>query len=189
MLRQTSLGSVGLVVGGILTIMGFVAYAAGNPTLNLAGFFLGIPLLLGGLALKVTELKPVAIAQPASSEVLALRTQQATSTQNQVRKDVTRYRYGQKVHLDTPLELLGLCPTNEEQPTLISLREAKVGESYALILKFESPHISFDTWQAKQEKIETFFGPGIRVVLSQPTSDQVELALISAVVTSAATGG
>jgi uncharacterized Tic20 family protein len=39
MLRQISLGAVGLVVGGILTLVGFVAYATDNPTLNLVGFF------------------------------------------------------------------------------------------------------------------------------------------------------
>ena len=52
MLRKLSLARVGLTVGGILTIIGFVAYAVDNPTLNLAGFFYGVPILLGGLALK-----------------------------------------------------------------------------------------------------------------------------------------
>lgn len=179
MLRQTSFGSIGLVVGGILTVMGFVAYATGNSTLNLVGFFYGLPLFLGGLALKVTEIKPVPTTQPTSPEVLALRTQQATATQNQVRKDVTRYRYGQKVHLDTSLERIGLCPTNEEQPTLISLREAKIEDSYGLILEFESPRIPFDAWQAKQDRIAKFFGPGVRAMLAQPIQDRVELTLIS----------
>ncbi|WP_268952246.1 hypothetical protein [Planktothrix agardhii] len=43
MLRQTSLGALGLVVGGILTVVGFAAYFADNPTLNLAGFFYPTP--------------------------------------------------------------------------------------------------------------------------------------------------
>ncbi len=47
MLRQTSLGMLGLSVGGILTLVGFVAYFTNQATLNLAGFFYGIPLLLG----------------------------------------------------------------------------------------------------------------------------------------------
>ena len=59
MLRKTSLASLGLTLGGILTLVGFIAYATGNATLNLAGFFYGIPLLLGGLALKASELKPI----------------------------------------------------------------------------------------------------------------------------------
>ncbi|MBD0269590.1 MAG: DUF2854 domain-containing protein, partial [Cyanobacteria bacterium Co-bin8] len=59
MFGKTSLGSILLVVGGILTVVGFVAYFQDNPTLNLAGFFYGIPVLLGGLALRASELKPV----------------------------------------------------------------------------------------------------------------------------------
>ena len=73
MLRQTSLGTLGLILGGVLTVVGLTAYFAGNPTLNLVGFFYGIPLLLGGLALKAAELKPVPFSQPTTPEVLALR--------------------------------------------------------------------------------------------------------------------
>jgi Protein of unknown function (DUF2854). len=59
MLRQISLANLALVVGGIIAAVGFGAYFTDQPTLNLAGFFYGIPLLLGGLALKAAELEPV----------------------------------------------------------------------------------------------------------------------------------
>lgn len=179
MLRQTSLGSFGLVVGGILAVIGFVAYGTGNSTLNLIGFFYGIPIFLGGMALKAAELTPVPVTQPTSPEILALRAQQATTTQNQVRGDVTRYRYGQKAHLDTSLERLGLSPTDEERPDIVGLREAEIEGAYALILEFESPMISLDSWQAKRDKIERFFGPGVQAVLDQPSEDHIELSLIS----------
>ena len=177
MLRQTSLGSLGLWVGGILTIMGFVAYATANPTLNLVGFFYGIPILLGGLALKASELKPVPLSQPTPPSVLKLREEQATTTQNQIRKDVMRYRYGQKAHLDSSLESLGISPTDEERPVLTSLRETEVEGAYTLVLEFNSPLISFERWQEKREKIEKFFGPGIRVDLTKPEGDRVDVAL------------
>ncbi len=179
MLRQTSLGTLGLSVGGILALMGFVAYATGNATLNLVGFFYGIPILLGGLALKASELKPIRLSQPTSPSVLKLRELQATSTQNQIRKDVTRYRYGQTAHLDSSLESLGLSPTDEERPVIVGLRETEVDGAYTLVLEFESPLIPFETWQQKQEKIEKFFGPGIRVDLSQPDESRVDVALIA----------
>jgi hypothetical protein len=179
MLRQISLASLGLVVGGILTVVGFAAYGAGNATLNLAGMFYGIPLVLGGLALKAAELKPVAFSQPTAPEIIALRDKQATPTQNQIRKDVTRYRYGQKAHLDDSLKRIGLSPTDEERPLLVGLRETEIGGAYALILEFESPLISWEIWQEKQEKIERFFGPGIRAELSQPTENRIDVALIS----------
>ncbi len=178
MLRQTSLGQLGLVLGGLLTIVGFVAYFADNATLNLAGFFYGIPVLLGGLALKAAELLPVPMTQPTSPEVLALREQQATETQNQVRKDVTRYRYGQSKHLIDALEHLKLGKLDQEHPELQGLREEAVDGAYALILEFDSPFVPLDVWQEKQDKIAKFFGPDIRVTFTQPQEELIDLALI-----------
>lgn len=180
MLRQLPLGALGLTVGGLLTIFGFVAYFLDKPTLNLVGFFYGIPILLGGLALKAAELEPVPFTTPTSPEVLTLRQQQATTTQNQIRKDVTRYRYGQEVHLDTSLESLGLSPSDEVRPTLAGIREVAPEGAYTLVLEFDSPEMSFETWQNKRERIERFFGPGIRVEITQPTAGRVEVALIAA---------
>jgi hypothetical protein len=179
MFGQISLALLGLVVGGILTVVGFIAYGTGNATLNLAGMFYGIPLLLGGLALKAAELKPIPYSQPTSPEILALRDKQATPTQNQIRKDITRYRYGQKAHLDESLERLGLSPTDEERPLLKGLRETAYDGSYTLILEFDSPLISLEKWQEKREKIEKFFGPGIRTEVTQPEENQIEVALIT----------
>ena len=178
MLRQIPLGALGLTVGGILTVIGFIAYFAGNPTLNLVGFFYGIPVLLGGLALKAAELRPVPFSEPTTPEVLALRQQQATPTQQQIRKDVTRFRYGQEVHLDSSLEALGLSPNDEERPTLTGIRETAIAGAYTLILEFDSPKMPFDVWQEKRDRIERFFGPDVRLQLSQPSPDKVEVALI-----------
>lgn len=179
MLRRTSLGTLGLSVGGVMAIMGFIAYAKGNSTINLIGFFYGIPILLGGLALKASELKPVPMSEPTSPSVIKLRDETATDTQNQIRKDVTRYRYGQEAHLDSSLESLGLSPTDDERPLLVGVREAAVDEAYALILEFESPLIPFETWQEKREKIERFFGPGVRVEVTEGEESRVEVAMIA----------
>lgn len=178
MLSKFSLGTFGLTVGGILALAGFYAYGVGNSTLNLIGFFYGIPIFLGGLALKASELKPVPFSQPTPPNVLKLREQQATATQNQVRKDVMRYRYGQEAHLDSSLSHLGLSPTDEERPIIQGLRETEIDGAYAMILEFYSPLISFETWQEKQKKLEGFFAPGVRVELSQPQENQVDVALI-----------
>ncbi len=179
MLRKISLAKLGLIVGGIITVVGTVAYFADYATLNLAGFFYGIPLLLGGLALKAAELKPIPFSQPTSPEILTLKQQQATSIQTQIINDITRYRYGQDAHLDDALNRLGLSPSNEERPVLESLRETEIAGNYALILEFYSPFISLDIWQQKQEKITKFFGPNIRVEITQPGEDSIDLALIA----------
>ncbi|MEL6764550.1 MAG: DUF2854 domain-containing protein, partial [Cyanobacteria bacterium J06607_6] len=59
MFRKIPLGGVLLVVGTVLTAIGFVAYFQERATLNLVGFFYGVPILLGGMALRAAELEPV----------------------------------------------------------------------------------------------------------------------------------
>jgi hypothetical protein len=162
MLRKISLGSVGLVIGGVLATVGMIAYTTGNSTLSLAGLFYGVPILLGGAALKSSEVKPVAIIQPLSDAVIKLRKEQETSTQNKLRLDVTRYRYGIEAHLDEVLEKLGMSPTDEERPVLSGLYEEMTERgAYSLVLRFDSPLIPYETWQEKQDKLTRFFGPGI----------------------------
>ncbi len=178
MLRKIPLALVGLVVGFILTSIGFVAYAIGNSTLNLAGFFYGIPLLLGGLALKAAELKPIPFSQETSPEIIALRENQATDTQNQLRKDVTRYRYGQEAHLDDALERLGLSPTDEERPILTTIKEVEIDGNYTLVLQFNSPLITLETWEEKLEKITKFFGANITAKIINTQDNLIDLALI-----------
>ncbi|MBD2253006.1 DUF2854 domain-containing protein [Nostoc parmelioides] len=179
MLRQISLGTIGLSIGSILTIVGFVAYAANNATLNLVGFFYGFPLLLGGLALKANELKPISFSQTTTASVLLLREQQATVTQNKIRKDITRYCYGQNAHLDGALSYLGLSPSDEERPIVTGLRETDTNGAYTLILEFDSPEIPFSDWQQKQEKMTKYFGPGVEIKITQVGEDNIELALIT----------
>ncbi|NJL85826.1 MAG: DUF2854 domain-containing protein [Leptolyngbyaceae cyanobacterium SM1_1_3] len=179
MFRKIPLGAVLLSVGSVLTLVGFVAYFQEQATLNLVGFFYGVPILLGGLALKAAELDPVQFSQPTPPEVEALRSQQATSTQNQIRNDVTRYRYGQEAHLDESLERLGLSPNDDQRPVLVGLRETAIADAYALVLEFESPHVDFDTWQSKQDKVQRFFGPGVTAHIEQLEGDRIDLALIA----------
>lgn len=179
MLRQTSLATLGIGVGIILTLGGFVAYFADYATLNLVGFFYGFPLLLGGLALKANELKPIPFSQPTPPHILALREKQATLTQNKIRKDLTRFVYGQNTHFERPLTQLGLNPSPEKQPAIQAFRETEVDGAYKLVLEFESPDVPLKAWQDKHEKMEKFFGPDIRIELSQPEGDRIELALIT----------
>ncbi|MGH8000610.1 MAG: DUF2854 domain-containing protein [Brasilonema sp.] len=178
MLRQISLGTLGISIGSVLTIIGIAAYAGNNATLNLVGFFYGIPLLLGGLALKANELKPVPLSQPTTPQMLTLRKEQATTTQNQIRQDITRYRYGQDVHLYEALSFLGLG-SKDDIPVVTELQETEINGAYALILEFDSPSVPIDVWQQKQEKMTSFFGPGVGVKVTQPESGRIELTLIA----------
>jgi len=181
MLGKFSLGTVGLTIGGILVIIGFIAYAENNATLNLVGFFYGFPLLLGGLALKANELKPIPYITPTTPQVLALRKQQATVTQNRIRTDITRYCYGQKAHLDRALIYLGLSPSDEQRPVVTGLKEIDTNGAYTLILEFYSPAIGLNIWEEKLEKMTKYFAPGVEVLIKQLGEDEIELSLITLV--------
>jgi Protein of unknown function (DUF2854) len=177
MFGKIPLATLGLVVGGFLTLGGFVAYFSNNATLNLIGFFYGFPLLLGGLALRASELKPVPLAT--TPELMVLRSQQATVTQNKIRKDITRYEYGKNVHMEEALDFLGLNPTDEQRPTIVGLRELETEGAYTLIMEFDSPLIPLEDWEKKHEKMTRYFGPGVKVVMTQPQSERIEVGLIT----------
>ncbi len=174
MFRQIPLSLVLINFGGLLALIGFFAYAIHDPTFNLIGFFYGIPLLLGGLALKSAELEPVPFTELTTPSLIKLRDRQATPTLNQLRKDVTRFRYGQEAHLDLALEKLGLAPSDDDRPILKGIQEAEIDGAYALILEFYSPFFKIETWQEKTEKIAKFFGPGIKVKIA-PTDEEEEV--------------
>lgn len=179
MFGQIPLSLVLINVGGLLALIGFFAYAIKDPTFNLIGFFYGIPLLLGGMALKSAELEPIPFTELTPANLVKLREQQATPTLNQLRKDVTRYRYGQEAHLDLALEKLGLAPSDDDRPILKGIREAEIDGAYALILEFYSPFFKIDTWQEKSEKIAKFFGPGIRVEIEpNHEKEEIDISLI-----------
>lgn len=163
-------------VGGLLTLIGFFAYAIDDPTFNLIGFFYGIPLFLGGLALKSAELEPVPFTKVTQPNTLKLREEQATPTLNQIRKDVTRFRYGQEAHLDIALEKLGLAPSDDDRPVLKGLEESEIGGAYALTLEFYSPFMTIDIWQEKHDKITKFFGPDVKITIS-PDDEEEEINL------------
>jgi hypothetical protein len=179
MFRLIPLSLVLINVGGLLTLIGFFAYAIDDPTFNLVGFFYGIPLLLGGLALKSAELEPVPFTQLTSASILKLRDRSATDTLKQIRKDVTRYRYGQEAHLDVALEKLGLSPSDDDRPVLKSIEESEIDGAYALALNFYSPFIKLDAWQEKSDKITKFFGPGVKITINQDDeTEEINLTLI-----------
>jgi hypothetical protein len=180
MFGQIPLSLILINVGGLLALVGFFAYAIEDATFNLIGFFYGIPLLLGGLALKSAELEPVPFTQVTPARLIELRDLQATPTLNQIRKDVTRYRYGQEAHLDLALEKLGLAPSDDDRPILKGLQEAEIGGAYALILKFYSPFMKIDVWEEKREKITKFFGPGIKAAIE--SGDDEEEVIVTLIV-------
>jgi hypothetical protein len=181
MLGNISTALVLLLIGGISSVGGITYYFMQPDTLNALGLFIGMPLLLGGLALRSAEMTPVPLTPPTPYEVSLLRDQQATPTQVQILREVTRFRYGQEAHLDVALQRLGLHSPEEEVefPMLKGISETAVDGAYALVLDFRAVEFPIEVWQEKRAQIETFFGPDIRVTVEELPKKRVAVSLIS----------
>ena len=96
-------GSLVTIAGGVLTVVGAIAYATGSANLSLPTIFYGIPIFLGGLALKSSELPPARRVTPAAQ--LKTEREQAAPELAKLLGDVTRWRYGQKAPWNRPWKL------------------------------------------------------------------------------------
>merc|ERR1711977_645467 len=119
-------------------------------------------------------------------EAMALRETKATDIQNQIREDVTRYRYGDEQHLDLALERVLMLGRYEGVPrrlvpTLVGLREEVSSDGeYSLVLQFKHKKgFLAEQWTKRIDKITTFFGPGIKTAEMAETEDGAEITLTS----------
>jgi hypothetical protein len=172
----TSPGSLLTILGSVLTVVGSIAYATDSPNISLAGVFYGIPLLLGGLALKSSELAPAARLTPPDA-FRSLREQATSEPLRILLKDVTRWRYGQKAHLESSLQALKLWDDGNP-PELLSVGELERDGGYGLLMRFRSPGVPFERWRASQERLARFFGPGLTAELVQRGGVELDLILL-----------
>ncbi|KEF43236.1 MAG: hypothetical protein ER33_00385 [Cyanobium sp. CACIAM 14] len=169
-------GSLVTVAGAVLTVIGAIAYATDSPNISLAGVFYGVPILLGGLALKSSELAPAALLTPAA-QLRDLRQRPASEPLRRLLGDVTRWRYGQKAHLETSLEALRLWD-EEDPPQLVAVEELDHDGGYGLRLTIDCHGVPYERWQERRERLGRFFGPGLTAELRQPAPGRLELSLL-----------
>jgi hypothetical protein len=175
MQRLRSPGTLVTLTGVTLTVIGSLAYVSDHPNLSLPTIFYGIPIFLGGLALKSSELPPPERLTP-PAHWRELRQAPASEPLRKLLADVTRWRYGQKVHLESSLEALRLWD-EQDPPTLLSVEELSLPEGYGLTLRFATGAVPLPRWQACQERLGRFFGPGLRAELTPLAEDRLALTL------------
>jgi hypothetical protein len=169
-------GSLITVAGAVLTVIGSVAYLTDSPNLSLPAIFYGIPVLLGGLALKSAELPPARrLTDP--TLLRPLRDLPENESLRKVLEDVSRWRYGQKAHLESSLEALKLWD-DDLPPQLESIEEIQQDNGYGLRLLFSCQGVPFQRWQDREDRLGRFFGTGLRAELSQPDSAHLLLTLL-----------
>ncbi|MCO5567770.1 hypothetical protein L7F22_021465 [Adiantum nelumboides] len=182
---KTSLGTIGLSLGLVLLSYGFGAYFNVLLGAEWSAIMLtyGFPLAVIGMALKYAELKPVPCTTYA--DALALREKQATPTLNQVKSDVTRFRYGDEQHLDEALKRIfrygqagGIQRRNA--PVLKAIREEVSTEGkYCLVLVFEAKALELKDFTERQAKFASFFGPGITADIAAGGENLYEVKLVA----------
>lgn len=168
-------GTLVTLAGAALTVIGSLAYVSDHPNLSLPTIFYGIPILLGGLALKSSELPPPDRLTP-PDQLRTLREAPASESLRKLLADVCRWRYGQKVHLESSLEALKLWD-EQDPPTLLSVEELSFPEGYGLALTFAEGGVPFARWEASLDRLGRFFGPGLQAALVQQPQHQLTLTL------------
>lgn len=171
-------GTLVTLAGVALTVVGTLAYLRDDANLSLPTIFYGLPILLAGLALKSSELAPAARVLP-SAQFKELRDRPASEPLRRLLTDVSRWRYGQKAHLESSLEALKLWD-DDDPPQLLSVEELSLPEGYGLRLEFAIHGVAAARWFERQERLGRFFGRGLRAELDQPAADRLNLRLLPA---------
>ena len=169
-------GSLVTVAGGVLTVVGAIAYTTGSANLSLPTIFYGIPILLGGLALKSSELPPARRLTPAD-QLRGLRDLPESEPLRKLLADVVRWRYGQKAHLESSLEVLKLWD-EDTPPQLLSVAELDCNGGYGLALRFSCGAVPLERWQQQQQRLGRFFGPGLSAELEPQPGGELLVRLV-----------
>ncbi len=168
-------GSLITVSGAVLTVIGGVAYLTGAANLSVPTLFYGFPIFIGGLALKTSELPPAKRVIPAST--FAKEREEGPPELGKLVGDVTRWRYGQKAHLESSLEVLQLWD-EDKPPQLLEIEELSTNRGYGVRMRFEIAGVSIERWKEKQERLGRFFANGLEAELLTPTQGQLDLILL-----------
>jgi len=129
--------------------------------------------------LRLTERKPVAQVASPPGNVETLRSQQ-TTIQKEILRDISKYVYLKETHMQDQLHALRLgVKSDTELPKLQGYREEDRAGRYALVLQFDSRHVSLAKWQDRQAKLDAFFGRDVDVVTMGVAPNVVEVALVS----------
>eukprot|EP00960_Hanusia_phi_P074471 768252-Hanusia_phi.AAC.1 len=115
-IRGFSLANLTLGLGIFITLFSFYQYFTNQNSLTSLGFVYGLPIALGGFALKYAEILPVDVETDERGE--AVFAAKANEILRKVREDVTRHRYGDDAHLDSSLEKLGLVVEGKGFPQM-----------------------------------------------------------------------
>ena len=157
MKKFLSPGNLITLAGALLAFIGMSAYFTSSVNLSVPTFFYGVPIFLIGLGLKTSEIPPVKLIN--KEEFIKNRYHRPQELTNLV-KDVTRWRYGQKAHLEDCLEALKLWD-EDKPPQLLALEEINQEDKNGLRMHFEINAVPVQDWIDKKDRLNRFFAKGL----------------------------
>ena len=157
MKKYFSPGNLIVTTGGILAFVGMTAYFTDSVNLSVPTFFYGVPIFLIGLGLKTSEIPPVELIDIKNFKINKFnRPKELTA----LVKDVTRWRYGIKAHLESSLEALNLWD-EDDPPQLREIEEITKENKNGLRMHFEINAVAVEKWIDRQERLNRFFVKGL----------------------------
>ncbi len=175
MIKKLSPASLISIAGAFLAIIGLISYFSNAANLSVPTFFYGVPILLIGLALKNSELDP-AKSTISDSQLKGLQSKGPEELYNLI-GDVTRWRYGQRAHLESSLQVLKLW-SDDKPPKLIEIELLEIEQEYGIRLKFKPNGVPLENWKSKEERLGRFFAKNLKAEITSKSSNEIELTLI-----------
>ena len=157
MKKYLSPANIITVAGGVLAFIGMTAYFTESVNLSVPTFFYGVPILLIGLGLKTSEIPPVKLVNRNDFKKNKFNRPKELT---ELVRDVTRWRYGIKAHLESSLEALNLW-NEDNPPQLKEIEEITKEEKNGFKMHFEINDVPFEQWIEKQERLNRFFVKGL----------------------------
>ncbi len=174
MKKQFSPASIVSFVGALLAVTGLVSFFNDATNLSVPTFFYGVPILLIGLAMKNSELAP-AKSLISESELNKLKINDRQDLINLI-AEVTRFRYGQRVHLETSLQALKLWD-EKKPPKLLEISLLEIENNFAIKMKFESKGVTLKEWEEKKDRLGRFFSKNLNADISSSNPEEINLEL------------
>jgi len=177
-IRGFSLANLVLILGISITGISFYSYFTNQNSISSLGFVYGLPIFLGGFALKYAEILPVEVET--SPEADAIFEEKATPILRKVKEDVTRHRYGDDAHLDVALEKLDLVMPGKGFPQMLKITQTKErGGELGFTMLFQSKDTPYKVWAdpARVRRYETFFGGGVNAEVVKVSKEERLVAI------------
>ncbi|WP_269622524.1 DUF2854 domain-containing protein [Prochlorococcus marinus] len=163
------------ITGGILAIIGLISYFNDAANLSVPTFFYGVPILLIGLALKNSEIPP-AKSSIQKSDLNKLNLKGPKELSNLI-GDVTRFRYGQRAHLETSLQALKLWDENKP-PQLREIELIEKNQKFGIRMTFLFCGVPIEKWEEKKDRLGRFFASNLKASITAPNPEEIILELL-----------